>query len=71
MILPDTSVVIDYARGKDPKLAAHLPTLSVAVCGIVRAELRCGARDPKHRDDLLTCLRLSITLQLPIPCGTK
>ncbi len=27
MILVDTSVVIDYARGKDPKLIALLPTL--------------------------------------------
>jgi len=65
MILVDTSVVIDYARGKDAKLAAHLPTLSVAVCGITRAELLCGARDPKHRTDLLTLL--STFNQLAIP----
>ncbi len=56
MILVDTSVVIDYARGKDAKLVALLPTLPVAICGIVRAELLCGARDPKHRTDLLTLL---------------
>jgi predicted nucleic acid-binding protein len=56
MILLDTSVVIDYARGKDAKLAAHLPTVAAAVCGIVRAELLCGARDPKHRANLLTLL---------------
>jgi predicted nucleic acid-binding protein len=57
MILVDTSVVIDYARGKDAKLVAHLPTRSVAVCGIVRAELLCGARDAKHRADLVIVLR--------------
>jgi hypothetical protein len=34
MILIDTSVVIDYARGKDAKLVARLPTLPVVVCGI-------------------------------------
>jgi predicted nucleic acid-binding protein len=56
MILVDTSVIIDYARGKDAKLVARLPKLPVAVCGIVRAELLCGARDPKHRGDLLTLL---------------
>jgi predicted nucleic acid-binding protein len=56
MILVDTSVVIDYARGKDAKLVAHLPKIAAAVCGIVRAELLCGARDPKHRANLLTLL---------------
>jgi predicted nucleic acid-binding protein len=56
MILVDTSVVIDYSRGKDAKLLSHLPTVSVAVCGIVSAELLCGARDSQHRADLLTLL---------------
>jgi predicted nucleic acid-binding protein len=65
MILVDTSVIIDYARGKDAKLAAHLPTLTVAVCGIARAELLCGARDPKHRADLLTLLGTFNQLAIP------
>jgi predicted nucleic acid-binding protein len=56
MILVDTSVVIDCARGKDSKLIALLPTLPVADCGIVRTEVLCGARDAKHRADLLTVL---------------
>src|SRR5260370_13881193 len=56
MILVDTSVVIDYSRGKDTKLVSRLPTVPVAVCGIVSAELLCGARDPQHRADLLTLL---------------
>lgn len=56
MILVDTTVVIDYARGKDAKLVAFLPTLPVAVCGVVRAELLCGARDANHRTSLLTLL---------------
>lgn len=56
MILVDTSVVIDYAKGRDAKLAALLPTLAVAICGVVRAELLCGARDAKHRADLMTLL---------------
>ena len=66
MILVDTSVVIDFARGKDAKLVAHLPTLPVAVCGLVRAELLCGTRDPKHRADLLTLLATFNHLAIPI-----
>jgi predicted nucleic acid-binding protein len=56
VILVDTTVVIDFARGKDAKLAALIPQLPVAVCGMVRAELLCGARDPKHRASLITLL---------------
>jgi predicted nucleic acid-binding protein len=65
MILVDTSVVIDFVRGKDPKLAALLPTLQVAICGLVRSELLCGARDPKHRADLLTLLATFNHLAFP------
>lgn len=65
MILVDTTVVIDYTRGTDAKLVALLPTLSVAVCGVVRAELLCGARAPRH------CATLKALLatfhQVPIP----
>ncbi len=64
MILIDTSVVIDYTRGKDAKLAAVLPTVSGAICGVVRAEMLCGVRDPGHRGILLTLL--GIFHQVPI-----
>jgi predicted nucleic acid-binding protein len=56
VILLDTTVVIDYARGKDAKLVSLLPKLSVAICGVVRAEFFAGARDPTHRASLLTLL---------------
>ncbi len=56
MILVDTSVVIDFARGKDAKLLALLPTLPVAVCGVTRAEVLHGVRDPAHRRNLLVLL---------------
>jgi len=65
VILIDTTVVIDYARGKDVKLVALLPTLAVAICGVVRAELLCGARDPRHRAILSTLL--ATFHQVPIP----
>ncbi len=35
---------------------ALLPTLPVAVCGVVRAELRSGARDARHRTAIATLL---------------
>jgi predicted nucleic acid-binding protein len=65
MILVDTSVVIDYARGRDAKLQALLPTLSVAICGITRAEILCGTRTPAHRRNLLTLL--GAFHQVPLP----
>jgi len=54
MILVDTSVVIDYTRGIDLKLQALLPTKPVALCGVVRAEILCGARNPVDRSNILT-----------------
>lgn len=65
MILVDTSVVIDYLRGRDVRLLALLPTVSVGLCGIVRAELLCGTRNPKHRRVLLQSL--ATFHQIPIP----
>jgi predicted nucleic acid-binding protein len=65
VILVDTSVVIDYIRGKDPKLQTAVPTLQVAVCGFGRAEVLYGARDAKHRAKLLT--QIAIFQQLAFP----
>ena len=65
MILADTSVVIDYVRGKDAKLQTMVPTLSVVVAGIVRAEVLYGARDAAHRAKLLTQLAIFQPLGFP------
>lgn len=65
MILVDTSVVIDYSRGQDPKLQALLPTLPAAVCGVTRCELLQGSRNTAHRAKLLT--ELAALRNLPIP----
>jgi len=56
MILVDTSVVIDWSRGKDAKLRLLIPSLPVAVCGVTQAELLHGSRDPAHRQKLLADL---------------
>ena len=65
MILVDTSVVIDHLQGKDPKLAALLPALPVAVCGVTRAEVLCGSRNPADRQKLLTALAAYSFLPIP------
>jgi predicted nucleic acid-binding protein len=56
VILVDTSVVVDYVRGKDAKLKALIPALTVGICGPVRAEVLCGVQDPPHRAKLLNYL---------------
>lgn len=56
MILVDTSVIIDFARGRDARLMQLLPTVAPAVCGIVRAELLCGTRDARHGASLRALL---------------
>ena len=56
MILVDTSVVIDAIRGKDAKLEGLLAALPVAICGVVPAEVLCGAQDAAHRAKLVNHL---------------
>ncbi len=56
MIIVDASVVIDYIRSQDPKLQTLLLALSVAICGVTRAEVLCGSRDPAHRQKLIVAL---------------
>jgi predicted nucleic acid-binding protein len=65
MILVDTSVVIDYTRGKDLKLQGIPRANSVAICGVVRAEILCGARNVADRGNLLT--ELAVFQYLPTP----
>ena len=65
MILIDTSVLIDYVRGKDAKLLALLPKHPVAVCGIVRAELLCGALNAGHRASLHALLATFNQVTIP------
>lgn len=56
MILLDASVLIDFDRGKDPKLGALLLSLPLSVCGPTRSEFLHGARTPSHRAKLVTAL---------------
>src|SRR5436190_22301632 len=65
MILVDTSVVIDYLRSGDARLLALFAAHTAAICGITRAEVLHGTRNPAHRPRLVAALN-SFT-QLPIP----
>jgi predicted nucleic acid-binding protein len=58
MILLDSTVVIDYTRGKDPKLQTLFATLTLGVCGIVRAEVLAGARSAADHGKLLAVSEL-------------
>ena len=49
MILVDSTVVIDYTRGKDPSLQLLFTSLKLGVCGIVRAEVLAGWRSSADR----------------------
>ncbi len=65
MILADTSIVIDFVRSNDPKLRQIIANEPAAICGIVRAEVLQGTRDPGHRQQLT--IALNMFGQLPIP----
>ncbi len=56
MILLDTTVVIDYTHAKDPVLQALFSSLTLGVCGIVRAEVLAGWRSAKDRAKLIAIL---------------
>jgi predicted nucleic acid-binding protein len=46
MILVDASVIVDYLRTADPRLGALFHSLPLAVCGVTRAEMLHGVRNP-------------------------
>jgi predicted nucleic acid-binding protein len=67
VILADSTVIIDYLRGTDVKLRSLVTSLQVGICGAVRAELLCGARDAAHRIQLLGQLTRFHHLNFPEP----
>lgn len=56
MILVDTTVVIDFTRTGNPAIFRLFVQYDAAICGVVRAELLHGARDPAHRLRLMNAL---------------
>jgi predicted nucleic acid-binding protein len=70
MVLVDTTVMVDWLRGRDARLSKLLPTLPVAICGVTRAEILHGARDPAHRTRLLAQLAGFPLVPIPDPLWT-
>lgn len=54
MILADSNIMIDYFRSRTSELAKKIDSLSVAICGTVRAEILHGARDNAEIDGMLS-----------------
>ena len=48
MILVDTNILIAVLRTGDTKIIQILRSETAASCGVVRAELMCGARNPSE-----------------------
>jgi predicted nucleic acid-binding protein len=65
MILVDTTVVIDFTRTGDPALFHLFVKYDAAICGVVRAELLHGARDPAHRVRLVNALAAFRHITIP------
>ncbi|HJT78690.1 MAG TPA: PIN domain-containing protein [Gemmataceae bacterium] len=65
MILVDANVIIGYLKRPDPKVLGLFQSHQAAVCGITRAEVLHGARNPADRQRLL--LQLNALAQVTIP----
>jgi predicted nucleic acid-binding protein len=68
VILLDSSVIFDHTRGTDPRLAGFFKTLPIGVCGVVRAEVLHGARNPANRVALLALLNQFAQIPTPETC---
>jgi len=68
VILVDSCVIFDHTCGLDPGLAELFKTLSIGVCGVVRAEVLHGARNPENRSALLALLNLFAQVPTPEDC---
>jgi predicted nucleic acid-binding protein len=65
VILTDTSVVIAHSRAKDHKLLALIPTLTLGVCGVTRAQVLSGPRPPAVRAKLVAVLAQYASIPIP------
>ena len=57
MILADTNIMVDYFRSRTSDLAVKVDSLSIALCGPVRAEILHGARTNEEIDDFLAAFK--------------
>ena len=67
MTLVDTSVLIDFLRSGDPKLLGLFRSLPGAICGVTRAEVLHGARNPADLGRVLSVLNAFQQISIPDP----
>jgi predicted nucleic acid-binding protein len=65
MILVDTSVLVDYLRARTPRVRKLLVERQAAICGVVRAELLCGARTREDESRIVAALAGFRSLEIP------
>jgi|SRR3954463_5957384 predicted nucleic acid-binding protein len=65
MILVDASIVIDYERSGDPKLLRLFKAHAAALCGVTRAEVLYGVRNPADRPRVLAALNSFAQVAIP------
>lgn len=65
MILLDASIIIAYERSGDPKLLHQFKTHAASLCGITRAEVLHGVRDPANRAKVVAALNLFPLVTIP------
>jgi predicted nucleic acid-binding protein len=56
MILIDTSVLIDYLRSPTDRVLRLFEEKTAAICGVTRAEILAGARNPIDLDRIASSL---------------
>ena len=67
MILADASLVIEFQRGRDAKLARLVPALPVVVCGVTVSEVLGGSRTATEYADADAALNRFAHLATPEP----
>jgi predicted nucleic acid-binding protein len=58
MILVDTSVLVDYLRSPSTRILRSFEQWEAAICGVTRAEILAGARNPADVEKIARCLNV-------------
>ena len=65
MILVDTTVVVAYLRTADPRLPAMFAAHHAAICGVTRAEILHGVRNPTDQARFAAALNSFQQVSIP------
>ena len=56
MTLVDASIIIEYLQTRSPILLSTMQSNGAAICGVTRAEVLAGSRNPKQQQSLTALL---------------